>query len=124
MGGHGVAERAPPVISQGVEHPRHRPFQPAIVQHRAPLRQEVAIGVELLNILGDIIGDIDHSGGVRRQAEWLTELSVARAEAAPLGQEVSIGIEFLNTIVKGVGDINIGGAIHGDGEREIELAIA
>jgi hypothetical protein len=33
VGADGVAERATSVIGQGVEHPRHRPLQPSIVQH-------------------------------------------------------------------------------------------
>ena len=63
-----------------------------------PLAEVVAAGVEFLDTMIPLIGDIDVPLAVHCHAAWPIKLPVPRALAAPLNEVAAAGVEFLDTI--------------------------
>src|SRR5918994_132614 len=90
----------------------------------APFAQEVPDGIEVLDAVVAVIGNVDRSiqsdGDVGRNVE----LTIAGAQAAPCPQEGSLRVEALDAVVEPVSDVDraVGGG--GDTPRAVELAVA
>src|SRR5439155_11782462 len=84
----------------------------------APGRDEVSVGVELLDPVVARVDDVDVPRGVGRQPADRAELPVTATVGAPLDLKGPGGAELLHHVAELVGDVDIYLGAEGDGLGE------
>ncbi len=119
VAGHGdAAARRLGVVLRGAEA-ELAGFRPLV----APLQDEVAVCVELLDAVVAGVDDVHVTGGVHGQPADRPELAVSAAVGAPLGLKRAGRGELLHDVAELVGDVHVADAVDGDGLGEAQHAL-
>src|SRR5262249_4135360 len=89
---------------------------------RAPLRLELAVGVEALHPVVPGVGDVDVAARRDRDAPRLLELAVVGALGAPGQDELAVAVELLDAVIERVDGVQRAVGRRGDFLRLGDLA--